>query len=154
MLPSHFCSSLTFQISLGHRLYLKASSLIHTSQAAPAPPPVDVMQEQCRDAEVERLGLDTWWLVCSARTQKKNLSVKLFTSHISSYTLFFLFICFFSSPVTPTASPVVQHCDTSLASIIAGSDKPKGRGKSDNMWKIFPPVVDQLPQAKPRVYVL
>lgn len=83
----------------------------------------------------------------SAATEQRraSISVKLSTSHVSCYTLLFsscspvfffsflFFIILFFHPKNShsflASFPVAQHCNTSLASIIPGSDESTGREK-------------------------
>ncbi len=130
---------------------------------------MDATQEHCKDAEfktqlgVERCGLDArlplevWWLIYSNGAEEGLCLCQTFC--LPHFLLHFLLFSscspvFFSphnSHSFSAASPVAQHCGTSLASIIPGSDEPTDRGKSDNVWKIFPPVWGQSHQAKPLV---
>lgn len=100
-----------------------------------------------------RLPLEVHWLVCSSGAKKRLCLCRTFCLPRFLLHFFFLFTCFFFLPVTPTASwPRLQYCsDTSLASIIPGSDEPAGQEESDNVWKMLPPAWDQSHQAKPLV---
>lgn len=106
---------------------------------------MDAKHERCEDAElktqlgVERCGLDAclplevWWLVCSNGAEDSLYLCQTFCLPHFLLDFFLLVHLFFFSPHNShsfsAAPPVAQHCDTSLASIIPGSDEPTGRGQ-------------------------
>lgn len=113
---------------------------------------MEAMQEHCKDAElnthfgVECCGLDISARGLVARLQQRGreepVSLSNFLPPTFPVTLYFfilvhLFFFFYphNSHSFSAASPVTQHCDTSLASIIPGSNEPT----SDNVVKIYPP---------------
>lgn len=98
----------------------------------------------------------TWGLVARRqhRGEEEPLSLSNFPHPTLPQTLYFFPLTHLFFPPIPSAFPVVQNCNTSLASIISGSNKPTGRKKWQCVNIIFPPMWGQLCQEKPPVFSL